>query len=155
MNCDVTIRCLSEQCHCSETHLKLYAAFKKIKNVITVVVQKKKLVINLPLDIATVTFEEGFSRDVSGLGHWGCGAVELHLQNSTDLEKAKILIDRAYKGSIMVSFGITVPVFSHNLQLKGILFPLLAQFVQHFPLSLDIRFMFAFAVDKGDPICFM
>ena len=43
----------------SENHLKLYAAFKKIKNVITVVAQKKKLVINLPLDTATVTFEEG------------------------------------------------------------------------------------------------
>lgn len=80
----------------SENHLKLYAAFKKIKNVITVVAQKKKLVVNLPLDTATVTFEEGFSRDVSGLGHWGCGAVELHLQNNSDLEKAKALIDRAY-----------------------------------------------------------
>lgn len=80
----------------SENHLKLYAAFKKIKNVITVVAQKKKLVVNLPLDPATVIFEEGFSRDVSGLGHWGCGAVELHLQNNADLEKAKALIDRAY-----------------------------------------------------------
>lgn len=80
----------------SENHLKLYAAFKKIKNVITVVVQKKKLVVNLPLDPATVIFEEGFSRDVSGLGHWGCGAVELHLQNNAGLEKAKSLIDRAY-----------------------------------------------------------
>lgn len=80
----------------SENHLKLYAAFKKIKNVITVVAQKKKLVVNLPLDPATVIFEEGFSRDVSGLGHWGCGAVELHLQNNADFEKAKALIDRAY-----------------------------------------------------------
>lgn len=80
----------------SENHLKLYAAFKKIKNVIPVVAQKKKLVVNLPLDPATVIFEEVFSRDVSGLGHWGCGAVELHLQNNADLEKAKALIDRAY-----------------------------------------------------------
>ena len=80
----------------SETHLKLYAAFKKIKNVVTVVSQKKKLVINLPLDVSTVTFEEGFSRDVTNLGHWGCGAVELHLQNKADLEKAKPLIDRSY-----------------------------------------------------------
>lgn len=80
----------------SENHLKLYAAFKKIKNVVTVVSQKKKLVINLPLDVSTVTFEEGFSRDVTNLGHWGCGAVELHLQNRTDLEKAKPLIDRSY-----------------------------------------------------------
>lgn len=80
----------------SETHLKLYAAFKKIKNLVTVVAQKKKLIVNIPLDVESVTFEEGFSRDVTNIGHWGCGAVELHLQNTTDLEKAKPLIDRAY-----------------------------------------------------------
>lgn len=81
----------------SETHLKLYAAFKKIKNVVTVVAHKKKLVINLPLDVSTVTFEDGFSRDVTNIGHWGCGAVELHLQSKDDLEKAKPLIERAYE----------------------------------------------------------
>lgn len=80
----------------SETHLKLYAAFKKIKNIVTVVALKKKLILNLPLDVSTVTFEEGFSRDVTNIGHWGCGAVELQIYNSTDLEKAKILISRAY-----------------------------------------------------------
>jgi hypothetical protein len=80
----------------SETHLKLYAAFKKIKNVVTVVAQRKKLVINLPLEVNSVTFEDGFSRDVTNIGHWGCGPVELHLQTTKDLEKAKPLIDRAY-----------------------------------------------------------
>ncbi len=70
--------------------------FKKIKNVVTVVAQKKKLVINLPLDISSVAFEEGFSRNVTNIGHWGCGPVELHLQTNGDLEKAKPLIDRAY-----------------------------------------------------------
>ena len=41
-------------------------------------------------------FEEGFSRDVTNIGHWGCGAVELYLQSSADFEKAKSLIDRAF-----------------------------------------------------------
>ena len=80
----------------SESHLKLYAAFKKIRNVVTVVAQKKRLILNLPLDVSTISFEEGFSRDVTNIGHWGCGSVELYLQNSTDFEKAKPLIDRAY-----------------------------------------------------------
>ena len=80
----------------SETHLKLYAAFKKIKNVVTVVAQRKKLIINLPLEVNSVTFEDGYSRDVTNIGHWGCGPVELHLQNNRDLEKAKPLIERAY-----------------------------------------------------------
>lgn len=55
----------------SETHLKLCAAFKRIKNVATVVVHKKKLVINLPLDVGATAFEKGFSRDVTNIGHWG------------------------------------------------------------------------------------
>ena len=80
----------------SESHLKLYAAFKKIRNVVTVVAQKKKLILNLPLDVSTVSFEEGFSRDVTNIGHWGCGAVELYLQSGADFEKAKLLIDRAF-----------------------------------------------------------
>lgn len=80
----------------SETHLKLYAAFKKIKNIVTVIALKGKLIINLPLDPATVTFEDGFSRDVTNIGHWGCGAVELYVRNTEELEKAKLLIDRAY-----------------------------------------------------------
>lgn len=80
----------------SETHLKLYAAFKKIRNIVTVVALKKKLVINLPIDVSTVTFEEGFSRDVTNIGHWGCGAVEVQLKNKADFEKVKALIDRAY-----------------------------------------------------------
>lgn len=93
---DLTNYILSLGDDVSETHLKLYSAFKKIKNIVTVVALKKKLIINLPIDVSTVSFEEGFSRDVTNIGHWGCGAVELHLQNAADFEKAKPLIDRAY-----------------------------------------------------------
>lgn len=93
---DLTNYVLSLGDDVSETRLKLYAAFKKIKNIVTVVVLKKKMILNLPLDVNSVTFEEGFSRDVTNIGHWGCGSVELHIQNSADFDKAKPLIDRAY-----------------------------------------------------------
>ncbi len=93
---DLTNYVLSLGDDVSETRLKLYAAFKKIKNIVTVVILKKKMILNLPLDVNSVIFEEGFSRDVTNIGHWGCGSVELHIQNSADFEKAKSLIDRAY-----------------------------------------------------------
>lgn len=93
---DLTNYVLSLGDDVSETRLKLYAAFKKIKNIVTVVILKKKMILNLPLDVNSVTFEEGFSRDVTNIGHWGCGSVELHIQNSADFEKAKPFIDRAY-----------------------------------------------------------
>ena len=93
---DLTNYILSLGDDVSETHLKLYAAFKKIRNIVTVVALKKKLILNLPIDVSTVTFEPGFSRDVTNIGHWGCGALELNLQDAADFEKAKPLIDRAY-----------------------------------------------------------
>ena len=80
----------------SESHLKLYAAFKKIRNVVTVVILKGKLILNLPLAVSSISFEEGFSRDVTNIGHWGCGAVEIYIKNQADLGKAKPLLQCAY-----------------------------------------------------------
>lgn len=48
------------------------------------------------MDAKTVTYENGFSRDVTGIGHWGTGDVEVSMKNKNDLEKVKPLIERAY-----------------------------------------------------------
>lgn len=81
----------------NEKLLKLYTAFRKLRNFATVVVQTNRLQIYLKLDPTTVTLEEGFSRDVSAIGHWGTGELELSLRTSADLERAKPLIERAYQ----------------------------------------------------------
>lgn len=81
----------------SENKLKLYTAFKRITNFVCAEVQKSKIVLNLKLDVATVGYEKGFSRDVTNIGHWGTGNVELELKSVQDLEKAKTLIERAYE----------------------------------------------------------
>lgn len=80
----------------NEKSLKLYTAFRKLRNFTTVVVQANRLLVYLKLDPATVALEEGFSRDVSAIGHWGTGDIELWLRTSADLERAKPLIERAY-----------------------------------------------------------
>ncbi|WP_454722779.1 MULTISPECIES: DUF5655 domain-containing protein [Cupriavidus] len=79
-----------------EKQLKLYTAFKRLKNFTCVLVYPKRLVLMLKLDPATVELEENFSRDVSQIGHWGTGDVEVYLETPTDLEKAKPLIERSY-----------------------------------------------------------
>lgn len=79
-----------------EKQLKLYTAFKRLKNFTCVLVYPKRLVLTLKLDPATVALEEGFSRDVSEIGHWGTGDVEVYLETPADLEKAKSLIERSY-----------------------------------------------------------
>ena len=79
-----------------ENKLKLYVAFKKIKNFASVVMYKSRFLLYLHLDPATVNYESGFSRDVSAIGHWGTGFVELNIRSVADFEKARPLIDRAY-----------------------------------------------------------
>lgn len=80
----------------NEKLLKLYTAFRKLRNFTTVVVQPNRLLVYLKLDPASVALEDGFSRDVSQTGHWGTGDVELCLRTAADLERAKPLIERAY-----------------------------------------------------------
>lgn len=79
-----------------EKRLKLYAAFRRLKNFACVLVNPQRVTVTLKLDPATVAFEEGFSRDVSQLGHWGTGNVELSLRSLADLERAKPLMERCY-----------------------------------------------------------
>lgn len=80
----------------SENQLKLYVAFKKVRNIICVVASRDKLILHLQLDPAAIAFEDGFSRDVTKIGHWATGSVQLFLSHKADLEKAKPLLYRAY-----------------------------------------------------------
>jgi len=76
--------------------LKLYTAFRRLKNFACVIVYPNRLLITLKLNPSTVTFEEGFSRDVSQVGHWGTGDVELSLLGPLDLQRAQGLLERSY-----------------------------------------------------------
>lgn len=78
--------------------LKLYIAFKRLKNFATVCFLKHKVVVNLKLNPDDVEMVEGFTRDVREIGHWGTGDTEVWLKDLADLDKAKPLILRAYQG---------------------------------------------------------
>lgn len=78
--------------------LKLYIAFKRLRNFLTVCFQKNNLLLHLHLDPDTVQLTENFTRDVRKIGHWGTGDLEITIRNRDDLEKAIPLIDRAYNG---------------------------------------------------------
>ena len=81
----------------TEKQLKLYVAFRKLKNFASVVMYPGKMLAMLKLNPDTVALEEGFSRDVRQIGHWGTGDLELCLRNAQDLERAKPLLERAYQ----------------------------------------------------------
>ena len=78
--------------------LKYYIAFKRINNFMCVEIapHKKEIRIFLKIDPTTVKLENGFSRDVSNIGHYAPGDLELILVTDNDLEKAKPLIAQSY-----------------------------------------------------------
>ena len=80
-----------------EKPLKLYLAFRRLKNFASLVIQPKRLLLFLKLTPAAVELIEGFSRDVRSIGHWGTGDLELSLRTPADLERAKHLIERSYQ----------------------------------------------------------
>lgn len=83
-----------------EKPLKLYVAFRRLKNFVCMSLISKQdphIFLTVKLDPATVELQQGFTRDVSNIGHWGTGDLEVVLRTSADLEKAKSLIERAYQ----------------------------------------------------------
>jgi predicted transport protein len=83
----------------TEKLTKLYVAFRLIKNFATVTVQKTTPYVYLKLDPTTIKLEEGFTRDVREIGHWGTGNLEVAIRNMADFERAKPLLQQAYAGA--------------------------------------------------------
>ncbi len=85
--------------------LRVYVAFKRLKNFATVVLHKKNcLLLYLHIDPATALAVLPHARDVTHLGHWGTGNLEVALSSLADLEAAKPFIMAAYEGRAV---GIT------------------------------------------------
>lgn len=84
-----------------ETTLRYYIAFKRIKNFACVEFRPttSKMLVFVKVDPATVTLEAGFTRDVSSIGHFGTGDLEITLSQPEDLERAMPLIKRSYEDS--------------------------------------------------------
>lgn len=81
--------------------LKNYFAFRRLKNFACVEVhpQSRALLIYLKVDPSKVELRDGFCRDVSKIGHFGTGDLELRVRNNSDLEAAQPLIQLSYEAS--------------------------------------------------------
>ncbi|XXZ52788.1 DUF5655 domain-containing protein [Streptomyces cavourensis] len=79
--------------------LRHYIAYRRLVNVASVLFRPKHQVIlvYLRLDPDTVVLEEGFTRDMRGVGHLGTGDLEVRIASAADLEKAAPLIRRAFE----------------------------------------------------------
>lgn len=81
----------------TENNLKLYTAFKKLKNIICLEVKMNSITLYLRVDPDEISLENGFTRNVKEIGHWGSGDLEITIKNIEDFEKAKKYINKAYE----------------------------------------------------------
>lgn len=80
--------------------LKHYTAFKRIRNFACLTIlpkQDPQIRIWLKVDPTSVQIEEGFSRNVSLIGHYGTGDLEIIIRQPSDCKKALVLIERSYQ----------------------------------------------------------
>ena len=93
------LTCLGDDVETKET--KFYVAFKRIKNFACVEVfpQAKVVTCFLKIDPESVALEEGFTRDVRKIGHFGTGDLEVSIRTKDDFVKAQPLFQRSYEGS--------------------------------------------------------
>lgn len=78
-----------------------YVAYRRLKNFACVELRNRlgKLLLFLRVNPDTVVLEEGFTRDVRGIGHFGTGDLEITIQSAADFEKAKPLLDLSYRNA--------------------------------------------------------
>jgi predicted transport protein len=78
--------------------LKHYIAFKRIKNFACVEIhpQMGKILLYLKVNPDNITLEQGFTRDVTHIGHYGTGDLEVTISTTEDIEKSKRYINMAY-----------------------------------------------------------
>jgi predicted transport protein len=81
--------------------LKYYFAFKRIKNFACIEVhpQSQRLLVYLKVDPTTVALEPGFTRDVTKIGHFGTGDLEVSISSHEDLRRCEGFFLTSYENS--------------------------------------------------------
>jgi len=79
----------------TEEFLKLYVAYKAETNFVDVIPQAKRLCLSLNIDFSEISDPKGLCKDVSNLGRWGNGDVEVALYSIDELPYVLGLVRQA------------------------------------------------------------
>jgi predicted transport protein len=79
----------------TEEFLKLYVAYKAETNFVDVIPQAKRLCLSLNIEFSEISDPKGLCKDVSNLGRWGNGDVEVSLYSIDELPYVLGLVRQA------------------------------------------------------------
>ena len=80
-----------------ETPNKLYVSYRHGRNICEVEVQARAMKVHIDIPFERVHDPRALARDVSGVGHWGTGDIEVKVASHEDAEYAVSLIEQAYR----------------------------------------------------------
>ncbi len=75
---------------------KLYIAYKLDTNFVDIVCQKQRLRISVNMKFSDLIDPKGLCRDVTGIGRWGNGDVELYFENMGDIDSVMDIIMQSF-----------------------------------------------------------
>ncbi|MDO8664892.1 MAG: DUF262 domain-containing protein [Candidatus Liptonbacteria bacterium] len=81
----------------TETFLKLYIAYKAETNFVDIIPQAKRLRLSLNIVLADINDPKGICKDISALGHWGNGDVEVGLSKIEEIPYVMGLVRQAFE----------------------------------------------------------
>jgi predicted transport protein len=88
LNLDASVR---------EEFKKLYIAYKTTTNFVDIVPQKSRLRLSLNMRFDEIDDPKGLCRDITDLGRWGNGDVELGVSSLDQLDDVMVLIRQAFE----------------------------------------------------------
>ena len=76
---------------------KLYVAYKLETNFVDVIIQKNRLCLTVNMKYADVIDPKGICRDMTDIGRWGNGDVEVRLDSLEELDDVMAIVEQAFR----------------------------------------------------------
>lgn len=75
---------------------KLYVAYKLDTNFVDIVFQKQRLRISINMRFSEINDPNGICKDITGLGRWGNGDVELFMEHQDELDQIMEIVKQSF-----------------------------------------------------------
>ena len=79
---------------------KLYVAYKLDTNFVDIVFQKQRLRISINMKFSEIDDPNGICKDITGLGRWGNGDVELFMEHQDELDQIMKIVKQSFDAQV-------------------------------------------------------
>ena len=79
---------------------KLYIAYKLDTNFVDIIIQKERLRIAVNMKFSDIIDPNGICRDITGIGRWGNGDVELFMEHKDELEEIMEIVKQSFDAQV-------------------------------------------------------